>query len=195
MKQKGNIIIVSAPSGCGKTTITNKILKTVKGVKRSISVTTRTPRGGETKKKDYYFISEQSFKNKAKRGEFLEWVKNFGYYYGTPKKKLFDQLKSGNDVLLTIDVKGAAQVIKKLNDSVSVFIAPPVFEDLAKRLKKRATDGAKEVRKRLAIARKEMAFSKKYDYIIVNDKVADAVEKLKAIIIAKRCERDRYEKG
>lgn len=188
MKKSGNIFIVSAPSGCGKTTIVNRILKVTKEIKRSISVTTRKPRSGEINKRDYCFISEKSFKAKARKGEFLEWAKTFGYYYATPKKEVFKQLKSGKDVILAIDVKGAWQVKRKIPKSIMVFIAPPKIEDLAKRLKKRATDGGRELADRLTLAKKEIAYSRRYDYLIINDKLDDAVEKLKSVIIAKRCE-------
>jgi len=195
MPEKGNLFIVSAPSGTGKTTVVNGVLRKVRGLKRSVSATTRPPRKGEKQKKDYYFISETAFKNKAKKGEFLEWAENFGHYYGTPKKPVYAALKCGKDVILTIDIKGAAQVKRKVTDCVMVFIAPPSVEDLTRRLKKRSTDGLKEIKKRLKIAKKEMLFSKKYDYVIVNDKIKDAVERLKAVITAKRCKGDKYRSG
>lgn len=187
IKRKGSVFVISAPSGCGKTTVVNKVLQGMKGVERSISATTRLPRKEEEEEKDYFFISEKSFKNKVEKGEFLEWVKNFGYYYGTPRKKLLEQVRSGKDVILTIDVRGASQIRKQMPGSVLIFVAPPTFEDLTKRLKKRATDGAKEVSRRLRIAKKEMAYARKYDYVIVNDKVKNAAKSIKAIIMAKRC--------
>lgn len=188
MVKRGNLFIVSAPSGCGKTTIVNNVLKSIGQAVRSVSVTTRPPRASEKTKKDYYFISETAFKNKAKKGEFLEWAKNFEYYYGTPKKAVFNRLKEGKEVVLTIDVKGAAQVKKKFSDCVTVFIAPPSLEELARRLRKRATDKSKEISKRLEVAKKELSFARRYDYIIINDRLEDAIRKLKSIIIAKRCE-------
>jgi len=188
MKKEGNVFIVSAPSGCGKTTIVNRILHDLREIKRSVSATTRRPRAGEIANEDYYFISEQAFKNKVQKGEFLEWAKNFGYYYGTIKKNVMDCIKSGKDIILTIDVKGAAQAKKKMPESVLVFISPPSFDDLAKRLRKRATDKQKEVKERLKVAKKEMTQAKKYDYIIVNDSLKCAVDKLRSVIIAKRCE-------
>ncbi len=195
MSKRPNLFIVSAPSGCGKTTIVNKVLQNLRGVTRSVSVTTRPPRGREKIKKDYYFVSEASFRNKAKKGDFLEWAKNFGYYYGTPKKAVYDKLKKGKDLILNIDVKGAVQVRRKMPDCVMIFIAPPSLEELLRRLRRRATDKSKEISKRLRIAKKEISFSRKYDYIIVNDKVEDAVRKLKAIIIAERCKVDKYRSG
>lgn len=192
MAKKGNLFIVSAPSGCGKTTVVAGALKKLKNITRSVSFTTRPPRAGEKQKKDYYFISETAFKNKAKKGAFLEWAKTYGYYYGTPKKDVLSKLKRGIDVVLVIDVKGAAQIRRKMPECVMVFVAPPSMEALIKRLKKRATDNSVEIAKRLKIARKEISFSKKYDYAIINDGLKEAVEKLKSIIKAKRCEDDRY---
>jgi len=194
MKTNGTVFVISAPSGCGKTTIVDKLLKTVKNLKRSISITTRAPRQGETQSRDYFFISEKAFKKKVEKGSFLEWAKNFGYYYGTPKKNVHSLIKAGHDVVLTIDVKGATQVRKKMPDSVLVFIAPPNLDDLYGRLKKRATDSTKEVSNRLAIAKKEMIYSKKYDYIVINDKLRDAVECVKSIIMSKRCEVNKHRK-
>lgn len=195
MSKRPNLFIVSAPSGCGKTTVVNKVLQSLRGVTRSVSATTRPPRGREKIRRDYYFVSETSFKNKAKKGDFLEWAKNFGYYYGTPKKAVYDKLKKGKDLILTIDVKGALQVRRKMSDCVMIFIAPPSLEELLRRLRKRATDKSKEISKRLRIAKKEISFSRKYDYIIINDKLGDAVRKLKSIIIAERCRVDKYWNG
>ena len=188
MSKRGNLFIVSAPSGCGKTTIVNSVLQNLGGIIRSISATTRPPRQRERIKRDYYFISEIAFKNKARKGEFLEWAKNYGYYYGTPKREVHNKLRKGVDVILVIDVKGAMQVRRKISDCVMIFIAPPTIEELAKRLKKRASDKSKDISERLRIAKKEISFSKKYDYVIVNNNLEEAVRKLESIIITKRCE-------
>lgn len=188
--KKGKVFIISAPSGSGKTTVVSKVLKTLKNIKRSISVTTRNPREGEKKNKDYIFVSEKVFRNKCVKKEFVEWAKNFGYYYGTLRKNVESQLEKGIDVILTIDVKGAIQVRKKIPDSVLIFIMPPSLKDLTNRLKKRATEKDKEIKKRLKIAEKEIKQSKKYDYIIINDVLSKAVRELKSIITAKRCEKN-----
>ncbi len=189
--KKGTLFIISAPSGCGKTTIVNRVIKSLRNIKRSISATTRSLRADEKKNKDYYFISEKTFKENAKKGKFLEWATNFGYYYGTPKKKVLDALKNGKDIILTIDVKGATQVKRKMKKSVSVFVMPPSVKELEKRLKGRATDNNKEISTRLQVAKKEMAYSKKYDFVIINDNLNEAIGKLKSIIITKRCKVDR----
>jgi len=138
-----------------------------------------------------YDKAKEEFEKQKKKKALLEWAKNFGYYYGTPGDIVSAKLKKGIDIILTIDVKGAAQVKKKIPGSVMGFIMPPKFEDLEIRLHKRATDGDGEIRNRLCIARKEMAYSKNYDYIIVNDKLDEAVKHLKAIVIAKRCENNK----
>ncbi|MFH1790827.1 MAG: guanylate kinase [Candidatus Omnitrophota bacterium] len=190
-KRTGSVFIVSAPSGCGKTTIVSAVVKKISGLKRSVSATTRRPRSGEKNGRDYYFISEKSFRMKAEKGDFIEWANNFGSYYGTPKKPLTAVLRAGHDVILTIDVKGAAQVKKRMPGSVMVFILPPGRGDLEKRLGMRGSDAKKEMRKRLNIAKKEMAYAKRYDYVIVNDILTEAVEQLRAVIIAKRCETKR----
>ncbi|MDD5439026.1 MAG: guanylate kinase [Candidatus Omnitrophica bacterium] len=187
-KKSGNVFVISAPSGCGKTTVVKKVIGSTTCLERSVSVTTRKPRTGERPGRDYQFISENVFKRKVKNGDFLEWAQNFGYYYGTLRKHITDVLKKGSDIILTIDVKGAAQIQRKMPGSVLVFIMPPNCEELARRLKKRATDDAKAVEERLRTARREITQAAKYDYHIVNDNLSDAVLKLKAIIIAKRCE-------
>lgn len=193
--KRPKLFIVSAPSGCGKTTVVNKVLQSLGGVTRSVSVTTRPPRGREGVRRDYYFVSETSFKNRAKKGDFLEWAKNFGHYYGTPKKAVYDKLKKGKDLILTIDVKGALQVRRKIPDCVMIFIAPPSLKELLRRLRKRGTDKSREISKRLRIAKKEISFSKKYNYIIINGRLEDAVRRLKSIIIAERCRVDKHWSG
>jgi len=187
-KKHGNIFIISAPSGCGKTTVVARVLDELNGVVRSVSATTRKPRGSEKNGLDYIFLTEKSFKSMVAKGAFLEWAQTFGYYYGTPCGHVSRELKKGRDVILTIDVKGAAQVKKKAKDSVSVFLLPPDEKTLRKRLLKRDTDGPGEIKKRIDLARHEMRQAVKYDYVIVNDDLDDAVGKLAAIIIAKRCQ-------
>jgi len=151
-------------------------------------VTTRTPRGKERPGKDYIFVSDAVFKRKVKSGDFIEWAQNFGYYYGTPRKNVGDALKKGKDVILTIDVKGASQIRRKIPGSVLVFIMPPSAKVLERRLKARATDKAAAVSERLKTAKKEIAQAHKYDYVITNDELDRAINMLQSIIIAKRCE-------
>ena len=185
--KKGNLFIMSAPSGCGKTTIETLLLKQTKDLIKSVSATTRKSRKGEKNKKDYFFYSEKVFLNKIKKKEFLEYEKNFDNYYGTPKRHVMSNMKKGKDVLLNIDVKGALKVKKALKEAVLIFIMPPSIKELKKRLLSRATDNKKDVLKRLKLAKMEMSLADQYDYIVVNDKLQDALAKVKAIIVSQRC--------
>lgn len=182
MKKKGNIFVVSAPSGCGKTTIVERVMEEMPGIKRSVSATTRKPRPGEKNGTDYFFISEREFKDWVEKGKFLEWARTFGYYYGTPIHEAEKAVAGGDDLVLTIDVKGGAQVKKRLKKSVLIFIAPPDMKTLRERLMKRGTDSEKEIKKRLLVAEKEMARSKDYDFVVVNDDLGKAVAQIKDII-------------
>lgn len=180
------VIIVSAPSGSGKTTIVKKLLERAVGIKRSVSYTTRSPRTGEELAKDYVFVPVDTFKKMSARGEFLEWEENFGNYYGTPRKEFEEVMKRGEDVILSIDVKGARRVKKEYPESVSVFIMPPSSEELVERLKKRNTDRAKDVLVRLSVSKEEIAAADEYDYLIVNEDLERAVEELRAVIEIER---------
>lgn len=184
--QKGRIFIISAPSGCGKTTLVNKLLRARLGLARSVSVTTRRPRQGEKNKRDYYFVNRATFENMKKRGELLEWAKVAHHYYGTPARFVESNIKAKKDVLLNIDVQGATQVKKKYPDvTISIFLLPPSMAELNKRLKGRSTESAPEIKKRLAIAKKEISRARFYDYRVVNDNMDRALEEIKAIIVAK----------
>lgn len=185
--KKGRIFIISAPSGCGKTTLCRKLLKSAPWLNRSVSVTTRPQRSGEVNGRDYYFISKANFKKWIGQNRFLEWTRTYGWYYGTPKKPVSDLLKRGRDVLLSIDVKGALKIKRLYSGSVLIFIFPPSLKELEERLKKRKSDAKKEIKKRLRIVKRELDFADKYDYSVINDNVNNAVYKLKAIIIAERC--------
>jgi len=187
MKRKGIIFIVSAPSGSGKTTLCKEAASSLKGISRSISMTTRLPRSGEKDGIDYIFITNSEFLKRKKRNEFLEWAKVFGEYYGTPAKHITHLLKKGQDVVLNIDVVGAMKVKKLGIRYCSIFILPPSMGMLKKRLTTRSSDSDREIAKRLQVANKEIKSLSKYDYVIVNDKLAFALEQLRAIIIAQRC--------
>lgn len=179
---KGLLFVVSAPSGCGKTTIGKQLVLSFKRLARSISVTTRPPRKTEANGKDYHFVSKKEFLEKRKKGEFLEWALNFGYYYGTLKKTVEANLKKGNDVLLIIDVKGAQRVKRAFKECVEIFIMPPSMAELEKRLKRRGTDTKKDIERRLDVAGREMRRAQDYDYLVVNDTVENTVRQLKFII-------------
>jgi len=154
----------------------------IKDLVPSVSVTTRRPRPGEKDRKDYHYVSPGTFRKKIKNGEFLEWEKNFGNYYGTPRKFVSEKLKEGKSVLLSIDVRGAMNVKRKFRDSTLIFIKPPSFAELVRRLKSRNTDREADIRKRLAIAREELAHAGEYDHVVVNDNLENAVKKTVSII-------------
>lgn len=187
MGKKGRIFIISAPSGCGKTTLIHRLLKVKMGLVHSVSMTTRQKRSTEIQGEDYYFVTQKAFNQIKKRGGFLEWAKVVGQYYGTPRRFVESNIKKGNDVLLSIDVQGAAQVKRAHPKAISIFLLPPSLAALKERLIRRSTESASEIKKRLVIARQELAMAGLYDYAIINDNVDKAVEKMKAIIIAERC--------
>ena len=187
MKREGIIFVISSPSGGGKTTICRIILKESPELSYSISVTSRCPRLGEEDGKDYFFISKEEFDKKIGKGEFAEWAEVHGHRYGTPRNSLEEALRSGRDIILDIDVKGALKIKERYKGSCLIFLLPPSLETLAARLKKRKTDDEKDIEKRLAKAKEEMAFLKEYDYAVVNQNLSKAVEEVRAIITAERC--------
>lgn len=186
MKRKGKIFIISSPSGGGKTTVCNILKKQHLDIKFSVSATTRNPRAGEKNDKDYIFLTKPEFIARLRKRGFLEWANNYGNLYGTPRDFVKKNIVRGKDVVLSIDVKGAMQVKKVVRDAVLIFILPPSMGVLKKRLKSRNTEGARTFNKRMKVARKELTYLKKYNYVIVNDSLAKAVEALKAIIVAER---------
>lgn len=189
-KRKGKIFVISAPSGCGKTTLCRKLLNDKLKLARSISVTTRSARKGEKEGVDYFFVSPAEFIAMVDKKDFLEYEENFGYLYGTPKKLVEELLNSGKNILLSIDVKGAMNVRKLYpKESVLIFILPPSIEALKKRLEERSSDAAHSILNRLKISRKEIAYKNRYDYTVVNDRLDTAYKKLKNIIIS---EGERY---
>lgn len=196
-KREPLILIVSAPSGSGKTTLVSKVLEKMEGIKSAISYTTRAPREGEKDNEDYKFISIEEFKKKIDGGEFLEWEENFGNYYGTSQEELRRATEKGEDVILSIDVKGAKTVKKMFPESICVFIMPPSIEELEARLRNRKTDQEKQVALRLNESAREIAAAEGYDYIVVNEDLAMSTEELKTIIEDERKNRDNYqtEKG
>lgn len=189
-KNKSLLWVVSGPSGSGKTTLCGLLLKSDNlNLARSVSFTTRKPRAGEKNYKDYNFIQKSTFLDMIKKGEFLEWQEVFGNFYGTSKKLVLSYLKKNKDVILSIDVKGAMQIKKKFaKEAMFIFVLPKSEKELVRRIIKRAGEAKEEIKKRLKRVREELSFAKKYDYIIVNDKLNQAIRELESIIITKRLE-------
>lgn len=184
------IFIISAPSGSGKSTLVNELRKSVAGLDFSISYTTRAPRGSEQNGREYYFVSRAEFEAMLGKDEFLEHAEVFGNYYGTAKRFLREAQTRGNDLLLDIDVQGAAQIKQKMPDAVSIFVLPPSREELERRLIRRShAEGNTSdavVQRRLHTASKEIENWTKYDYILVNDRLEYSIDQLKAIILCER---------
>lgn len=188
MKQKrcGLVIVLSAPSGCGKTTVEKALLRARKNLKRSVSTTTREKRRGELHGRDYFFVTEESFLKKKKKKAFLESARVFGNYYGTPRAYIEKVTRKGDDVLLTIDVQGAAQVRRKLKEALYIFLLPPSVKELERRLRSRKTDSSVVINKRLGEAKRELAEADHYDYLVVNKTVKEAVKTINEIINAEK---------
>jgi guanylate kinase len=180
-------VVISAPSGSGKSTIVARVVKENRSSVLSISCTTRAPRGEEKNGRDYYFLDEDEFQRRVKDGEFLEWAEVHGHYYGTLKKTVESQLENGKDVLLTIDVQGAHSIRRHFPWGIFIFLVPPSWDVLVKRLKDRGSDDAKSIQTRLANAKKEMATLNQFDFLVVNDKLDAAVADVGAIIKASHC--------
>ena len=187
-RKQGLLVVVSGPSGVGKSTVVRKLLKLDKDFKLSISATTRPPRPGETHGEHYFFITQVEFDKKVKRSDFLEWAKVHGYYYGTLYSVIKEDLSKGKTVVCEVDVQGAALIKEIVGEgklqaaTVFVFLIPPSVDILAFRLKKRKTEDEEVVNYRLRAAIAELQVMEKYDYIVVNDKVESAAEKIRAII-------------
>mgnify|MGYP001068238355 CR=1 FL=1 len=187
---KGSLIVVSAPSGAGKTTLCNAIIKSLDRIAFSISYTTRKPRAGEVDGVDYYFVDEKVFRQMIERNEFAEWANVHGNLYGTSKRVIEDFMERGIDVLLDIDIQGAKQIKATYPDAILVFIMPPSFEELKKRLYSR---GAENLDGRLKRAFEELREYYFYDYVIINDNLEKAIEGLRSIIISERLRVKRFE--
>ncbi len=174
---RGRLIVVSAPSGSGKTTIAKKILEKFPFIKFSVSATTRPKRNGEVDGKDYFFLTREEFERKIQNGELLEWEEIYGNYYGTLKSVVESALKNGDVLLFDVDVNGAISIKKKFpEDAVLIFIKPPNMETLKERLKRRGTENEEQLRKRIERVPMELEKASYFDYIFVNDKLDDTVK-------------------
>ncbi len=199
----GNIFIISAPSGSGKSTLTNELRRIVPNLDFSISYTTRPPRGSEQSGREYFFVSRDEFERMIREDEFLEWAEVFGNYYGTAKRFLREAQARGHDLLLDIDVQGAAQMKRRLPDAISIFVLPPSREELERRLRRRAqADDTLQrellgenarlfnteaiIQRRLQTASREIENFCQYDYILVNDRLKESIDILKSIVEAER---------
>lgn len=182
-EKTGTLFILSAPSGTGKTTICNQVCQRVPHIVFSVSYTTRPPRPGERQGIDYYFVSKDEFERKIKEDKWAEWARVHDNYYGTSAEFLDSALARQQTVLLDIDVQGAAQIVKRYNGCVTVFIMPPSMEALQKRLESRQTDDPATIQKRMANAEKEIAQKDLYHHIIVNDDLQAAVDEMASLIL------------
>lgn len=183
------IYIISAPSGSGKSTLVNELLKLVPNLDFSISYTTRAPRGSEQNGKQYHFVSRAEFERMIRADQFLEHAEFDRNYYGTARRFLNEAGQRGNDLLLDIDVQGAAQIKQKLPEAISIFVLPPDRKTLEWRLRKRGEDSDEVIERRLVTARREIENYDKYDYILINDVLEKSIEGLQDIVLAERLRR------
>lgn len=192
-KEKGLLIVVSGPSGAGKDTVINKVLETEKNVWVSISMTSRQPRGNEENGKDYFFVTKEEFEENIKAGNLLEYATYNDNYYGTPKSKIDEYLNKGIDVILIIEIQGALQIKDLIPEALFIFIMPPSMEELKHRLINRGTDSPDKIIGRFKRAYEEINEVTKYNYVVVNDEVEKASNKVVSIIKAEKCRVDRIE--
>ncbi len=181
-KKKGELIVISAPSGTGKTTLCRHLLDRIENSVFSVSVTSRPPRGEETDGVDYDFVSDREFKKLIEEDKLLEWAKVHGYYYGTARKFVRDQKAADKNIILDIDVQGGVQIKKKYPRAVLIFVIPPSVEELENRLRKRSQNSEDEIQHRLNNAEEELNYVGEYDYLVVNNKLEEAVKELVCII-------------
>ena len=189
---KGLLLVISSPSGAGKTTISKKLVDDLDGIELSVSVTTRKKRKDEIEGKHYYFKSDNEFQELIKKSKFLEYANVFGYFYGTLKTEILSKIENGLDVIVDIDWQGTRQIENYLpDDIVKVFILPPSMEELENRLGKRASENKENFLKRMSEAKKEISHYKEYDFVIVNNEIETAVNQIKSILFSERLRRHR----
>lgn len=187
----GELFVVSAPSGAGKTTLCRQVCRFTEGLVYSVSHTTRSPRAGEENGRDYFFVSQKLFREMAEAGEFLEWASLYNNLYGTSRAWVLERLQQGQDVIMDVDVQGAKQIRTGDLPCHLIFVLPPSWEVLRKRLSERGTDSKEEVELRLKWAREELKQWELFDYIILNDRLEEAVQELRSVVVAQRCKKER----
>ncbi|HEU4401989.1 MAG TPA: guanylate kinase [Candidatus Polarisedimenticolia bacterium] len=190
-RARGNVFVVSAPSGAGKTTLCRRLLADLQGIDFSVSFTTRSPREGEREGVDYHFIDRKEFEKRRRKGEFVEWAQVDGQIYGTSGVAVKEATAQGRDMLLDIDTQGAENIRRLIPDAVLVFIMPPSQEALRQRLAGRGTEGPEALARRLGLAHGEVERAPMYDFVVVNDDLETAYQQLRAIVLATRCRRER----
>ena len=186
IRKGGLLVVVSGPSGVGKDCVLSQLHEIYPKAKRCVTTTTRLPRNGETDGVDYTFISVEEFRKRITEDGFLEYAEVHGNLYGTPRQRVEEELRSGIDVILKIDVQGGLAVKSKVSNALMIFIAPPSVEELERRLRSRSTESEEQINKRLNDARHELEQIPRYDYIVENDSIDKAAEKIKAILIAEQ---------
>ncbi len=192
LNERGLLVVISGPSGVGKGTVRRALFNMPNhDLVYSVSMTTRPPRPGEKDGVDYYFVSKETFSKRIKENKFLEWAEFVGNYYGTPRDKVEEQLDCGKEVVLEIEVEGALQVRKQMNDAVFIFLVPPGRKALYQRLINRGTEDQALIDARMKKADKEFMLAHKYDYIVVNDEVNNAADRIMAIIRAEHAKTER----
>lgn len=182
VKNRAKLIVLTAPSGAGKTSIAKKILEDYSNIEFSVSATTRARRENETHGRDYYFISEEEFQQKIENNEFIEWEKFYDYHYGSLKSVVEEKLEAGISVIFDIDVKGAVNIKKHYPDSIVIFVMPPSLEELKRRLTERKTESDADFKKRIDRAEMELTYNDKFDYKVINNVLEEAVTQVKKII-------------
>ena len=192
-REKGNLVVISGPSGAGKGTVIKKLKEINKNIWLSISMTSRTIRSNDVPNETYFFVSREEFEDRIENGVFLEHAEYNGNYYGTPKDKIVEKLNEGVDVILEIEIQGALKVKELIPDAIFIFILPPSMSELKKRLVNRGTDSKDKILDRFTTAYKEINEVTKYNYVVVNDEVENAVNKVNAVLLSERCRVDRIE--
>lgn len=183
---QGLILVISGPSGAGKTTLCQNLLESTENLKYSISVTARSPRGDEANGVDYYFVNEQEFEQMVMEEKFAEWAKVHGNYYGTKREFLEKSISDGSDILLDIDVQGGIKIKEKYPEAVLIYVVPHSLEELEDRLRNRGVDSEETIKRRLLNVRREINYLPKYDYLIFTEGIEKSLEKAKVIITAER---------